>query len=193
MKKLNNIRLVLPAIILLSLSSNVNAQINPEVTLGAKYLGEAQFLLFDREFPVAPELGAGVNFNNKWYAGISSYYYGEKGIYDEHEWKAKYTSLELEIRRSFPIKQFPKLVPYITAKPGIMLCNFSTEDERYTNTSVTLIATSISTGMSYIISDRLKFSLSPGVTRIVNKNRFFNFGDTGVSSFVLDLGITYEF
>lgn len=190
MPKNNKISLLLPMIIMCIICSNINAQISPEVTLGAKYLGDAKFLIFDRKFPVAPELSVGINFNNKWYTGISSYYFGEKDIYDEHKWTARYTSLELEFRRSFHLSFIPKLVPFITMKPGIMLCDFSTEDERYTNTGATLISTSLSAGLYYKLSDKLKISLSPGITRTVSKNRFFNLGDFGT---FWDAGITYVF
>jgi len=187
------ISFLLPAVILLLLCTSVNAQIRPEVTIGTKFLGEAPFLLFDREFPVAPALGAGVNFNNKWYTGISTYYIGEKGICDGYECKVNYTSLDLEIRKSFPIKQLPELVPYLTVKPGILLRNASTEDDRYSNTATTFISTSINVGLSYKISDNFKLSLSTGFSRNIHKERFFNFGYSGVSSYVLDLGITYVF
>ena len=186
-------RIILSAIILLSLSTSINAQIRSEVALGAKYLGKAPFLLFDREFPMAPELGVGNNCNDKWYYGISSCFYALEGIYDEHQWRARFTSLELNFRRSFTIEQLPKVIPFITAKPGIMLCSFSTEDVTSTDSNSTLISTSIGVGLSYKITNKSTVYLSPGFSRNVNKNKFFNFGQNGASSFVLDLGITYEF
>ena len=189
----NKIRLLFPAFLLCVFWSNASAQIDPEITLGAKYIGKDVVSTYGKDYALVPELGTGVNFNDKWYTGIISYYYSENGIHDEQEWKSKFTSLEFEFRRSFNIPLIPRFVPYLTAKPGIMIWHYSTtENESNIRNSITLISSSVSAGLYYKVSENLKVSLSYGLSRTANKEAFFNLNYKGFST-ILDAGISYIF
>jgi hypothetical protein len=189
----NKIIFLLPVIILLSLCASATAQHVPEITIGAKYIEGNVVSTYGKDYVLTPELGVGINFNEKWYTGITSYFYNENGIHNEEEWASKFTSLEIEFRRSFPIKQIPKIVPYITIKPGIMIWHYTTtENEEIIKGNSTLISTSLSAGIYYKVSQNFKVTASYGLCRTTNKEALFNLSFAGFST-ILDAGISYVF
>lgn len=153
------------AIILISMSSQ--SQIKPEVTLGLKYNSELLITTTHENHPLALEAGGGLNFNEKWYTGINANYFRTKSSITD----AKHFLIEIELRRSFGFKAAPKIKLDLSLRPGYFLVDAyslstSTELDLYKT-----IAISLSTGMSYSISNNIKFSVWPGLTWLPQERR----------------------
>ena len=183
-------------IILIAISwQQVESQIRPEVSFSGRYIPEYYFTGEYMTFPVAFELGGGVDFNNKWYIGTNMFYYGKKFYYDliGYNYDFDYYQLELEFRRSFHTPFAPKLGIDLSFRPGLLrrtIRHDNTSDPMGTYFNYLEYPISLSVGLSYMLTDNIKFSVWPGVAWFANKYLWFN--DMQVNYFC-GTGISYKF
>ena len=152
-------RIILGAAIIL-LSMPAQSQVKPEVTLGLKFNSELLITTTHDNHPPALEVGGGINLHEKWYTGISANYFKTKSSITE----AKHFLVEIELRRSFGFNAVPKIKIDLSLRPGFILVDAyslstSTDLDLYKT-----IAVSLNTGISYFISNNIKFTLRPGLT-----------------------------
>ncbi|MDD3744010.1 MAG: hypothetical protein PHX54_10350 [Lentimicrobiaceae bacterium] len=146
------------AIILISMPSQ--SQVKPEVTIGLKFNSEILITTTHDNHPPALEVGGGINLNEKWYTGINANYFKTKSSITE----AKHFLIEIELRRSFGFNAIPKIKLDLSLRPGYFLVDAYSLS---TSTDLDLfktIAISLNTGISYFISNDIKFSVRPGLT-----------------------------
>ena len=157
--KLSIKRIILGAtIILIGMPSQ--SQVKPEVTVGLKFNSELLITTTHDNHPPALEVGGGINLNEKWYTGINANYFKTKSSITE----AKHFLIEIELRRSFGFNAVPKIKLDLSLRPGYFLVDAyslstSTDLDLYKT-----IAISLNTGISYFISNNIKFSVRPGLT-----------------------------
>ena len=152
-------RIILGAAILLT-SMPSQSQARPEVTVGLKFNSKTLITTTHDNHPPALEVGGGINLNEKWYTGINANYFKTKSSITE----AKHFLIEIEFRRSFGFNAVPKIKLDLSLRPGYFLVDAyslstSTDLELYKT-----MAISLSTGISYLISNNIKFSVRPGLT-----------------------------
>ena len=157
--KLSIKRIILgAAIILIGMPSQ--SQVKPEVTVGLKINSELLITTTHDNHPPALEVGGGINLNEKWYTGINANYFKTKSSITE----AKHFLIEIELRRSFGFNAVPKIKLDLSLRPGYFLVDAyslstSTDLDLYKT-----IAISLNTGISYFISNNIRFSVRPGLT-----------------------------
>ncbi len=171
----------------------VRSQIRPEVTFGGRYIPEYNYFGRYMTFPVAVELGGGVDFNNKWYMGANMFYYGKNYYYDGYNYDSDIYQLELEFRRSFHAPFVPKLGIDLSFRQGLLLSTLSHDNTSYsmgTYFDDIKYPISMSMGLSYMLTDNIRFSVWPGVSWFANKYLWFH--DLQVNYFC-GAGIAYKF
>ncbi len=173
----------------------VESQIRPEVTCGGRYIPEYNFFAREMSFPVALELGGGVDFNNKWYLGTNVFYYGKKYNYDYdgYNYDSDIYQLELEIKKTFRSSLIPNLGIDLSFRTGLMMATLSHDNISYpqgTYFDETKYPISFSAGLSYLITDDVKLSVWPGVSWFANKYLWFH--DLQINYFC-GTGIAYKF
>lgn len=161
-------------------------QIKPEVTLGLKYSSENLFLLTHDNHPLAFEGGAGVGYNEKWYTGINVNYFKTNSTRTD----AKYILAEIELRRSFGFPSLPKMSFSLSFSPGYFFISAYSHqlESHYT---LKTIAISLSSEVSYSITEHIKLSIWPGFTWLPQES-------SGISKkqrigFFSGAGLTYIF
>ncbi len=173
----------------------VRSQIRPEVSFGGRYIPKYNFTGEYMKLPVAVELGGGVGFKNKWYIGTNMFYYGKKYYYDliGYNYDIDYYQFELELRRSFHAQFAPKLGIDLYFRPGLLLRTIkhdNSADPMGTYFEYIKYPISVSAGLSYLITDNIRFSVWPGVAWFANKYLWFH--DLQVNYFC-GTGIAYKF
>ena len=165
----------------------VKTQINPEVTLGLRYNSDILFRTTHDNHPLAMEVGGGINYNEKWYTGINANYFRTKSTTNE----ANHYLIEMELRRTFGIETVPKFNLNLSFRTGLILVDIYSYLHATKIDPFKTMAISLSTGVSYSITDHIKFSIWPGVTWLPQESS--RLSDKQKIGFFCGTGITYKF
>lgn len=176
-------RIILGAAILL-ISMPLHSQVKPEVTVGLKFNSELLITTTHDNHPPALEVGGGINLNEKWYTGINANYFKTKSSITE----AKHFLVEIELRRSFGFNAIPKIKLDLSLRPGYILVDAYSLSTSNDLDLYKTIAISLNTGISYFISNNIKFTVRPGLTwlpqernPLTDKQRIGGFGGVNFS------------